>query len=149
MTDNKSNTNVAETVIVYADGGSRGNPGPSGCGSVLMHGQTQEIICGLSKYLGITTNNVAEYSGLVLGLAEASSRGYKSVEVRMDSELVVKQMLGVYRVKNENLKPLFMQAQKLSRNFETFKIVHVRREYNKEADKLANEAMDKKDATPI
>ena len=67
----------------------------------------------------------------------------------MDSELVVKQMLGVYRVKNENLKPLFMEAQKLSRNFETFKIVHVRREYNKEADKLANEAMDKKDATLI
>ena len=144
-----SNINASQTVIVYADGGSRGNPGPSGCGSVLKNGETQELICGLSKYLGIATNNVAEYSGLVLGLTEAKARGYKSVEVRMDSELVVKQMLGVYRVKNENLKPLFMEEQKLSRNFETFKIVHVRREYNKEADKLANEAMDKKDATLI
>lgn len=137
-----TNNSTQAPVFIYADGGSRGNPGPSGCGVAIKNAQDNSVIAGFSQFLGIATNNVAEYSGLVLGLKEAQRLGYQHVEVRMDSELVVKQMLGVYKVKNENLKPLYFEAQKLSRSFNTFKIAHVRREQNKEADRLANEAMD-------
>ncbi|PWU01948.1 MAG: ribonuclease H [Candidatus Melainabacteria bacterium] len=125
---------------IFADGGSRGNPGPAGAGAVINVGS--ETVASLSQFLGHTTNNVAEYTGLLLGLEKASELGFKHVEVAMDSELVVKQMKGEYRVKNEKLLPLFEKARRLAATFASFKIVHVKREYNRAADRLANQAMD-------
>lgn len=130
-----------ETIIVYADGGSRGNPGPAGIGAALM--KDGKLIAGISEFIGTATNNVAEYKALIAGLKQALHMGYVKVEVRMDSELVVRQILGQYKVKNENLKPLFMEAKLISNRFQSFSINHVRRELNKDADRLANEAMDK------
>lgn len=132
--------NPDELVIGYADGGSRGNPGPAACGALLM--QNESIIATVSEFLGTATNNVAEYTGLVRILEKARELGVKRLEVRMDSELVVKQMLGAYRVKNPGLMPLFQKARELARSFPQLKIVHVRREFNKNADRLANEALD-------
>jgi ribonuclease HI len=132
----------SKVAVIYVDGGSRGNPGPAGSGAVItVDGQ---LVAELSKYIGVATNNVAEYTGLIIGLEKAYQLGYKKVDVRMDSELVVKQMLGIYKVKNENLLPLSLQAQSLAKKFSHFKIEHVRREFNKEADRLANLAMDLK-----
>lgn len=129
-----------ELILAFADGGSRGNPGPAAIGALLKQGEAK--LLELSEFIGNETNNVAEYTGLVRILEEALKLGVKHIEVRMDSELVVKQMLGQYRVKNAGLQPLFIKAQSLSRQFNRFNIVHVRREYNKEADKLANLALD-------
>jgi len=129
-----------ETVQIYADGGSRGNPGPAGCGAVIMKGD--QVIESVSEFLGQATNNVAEYTGLLRGLEKAKALGFDQVEVRMDSELVVKQMNGEYRVKHPGLIPLFQKAKQLVSAFREFKIVHVRREENKRADALANRAMD-------
>ena len=147
MPEDQNPASVANAVAVayiYADGGSRGNPGPSGSGSVIKaNNENGEILANLSKFVGITTNNVAEYTGLIMGLTKAAEMGIEAVEVRMDSELIVKQLKGIYRVKNEKLIPLFQQAVKLSRQFKRFNVEHVRREYNKEADRLANEAMDR------
>jgi ribonuclease HI len=131
-----------ELVIIYTDGGSRGNPGPAGAGAVLCRGG--ENISKISEYLGVQTNNFAEYTALVLALQKAKDMGVRNVEVRMDSELIVKQMTGAYRVKNSGLIPLFTKARRLADEFPNFHIVHVRREFNKEADSLANLAMDKK-----
>lgn len=128
------------TAVAYADGGSRGNPGPAGIGAFLeLEGKT---LASVSEFIGVATNNVAEYTALARILEEAIKQEIRTIEVRMDSELVVKQMQGLYRVKNEGLRPLFMRCQELSRRFADFKIVHVRREFNKEADRLANLAMD-------
>lgn len=131
--------NTTKTVTAFADGASRGNPGPAAYGAVLQQ-DTNEIT--FSDYLGITTNNVAEYTGLLKVLEKAAELGIKDLEVRMDSELVVKQMLGQYRVKNAGLIPLYEKAKMLSSRFPNFRIIHVRREYNKKADQLANDAMD-------
>ena len=130
-------TDVAQ---IFVDGGSRGNPGPAGVGAVInINGR---CVSEVSEFIGNTTNNVAEYSGLVFALKRAIELGLKSVEVSMDSELVVKQMTGIYKVKNQGLLPFFLEARKLAATFTYFKIVHVRREYNREADRLANLAMD-------
>jgi len=131
-------------VTIYADGGSRGNPGPAGCGAVLI--KDGATVSSVSHFLGVATNNVAEYTGLVLGLERALALGYKVVDVKMDSELVVKQMNGQYRVKNEGLIPLFNQARSLASRFSSFSISHVRRELNKDADLLANRAMDTRES---
>ena len=129
-----------QPLIIYTDGGSRGNPGPAGIGAVLSKdGQT---VLALSEYLGVTTNNVAEYTALVMALEKGLELGYRDVEVRMDSELIVRQMNGQYRVKNERLIPLFNKARQLASRYSGFQITHVRRELNKEADRLANQAMD-------
>ncbi len=132
---------MTKGAVIHADGGSRGNPGPAGAGAVITcQGETQAEI---SKFLGHATNNVAEYTSLVLALEKALHLGFEQVHVYMDSELIVKQMTGLYRVKNENLLPLFVKAKKLSSQFASFNISHIRRENNKTADRLANEAMDK------
>lgn len=129
--------------VVFADGGSRGNPGPAGAGAVIKRGTADgETIAEVSEFLGRETNNVAEYSALILGLKKALELGFTEVEVRMDSELVVKQIKGDYKVKNETLEGFYMEAIFLAGKFKRFNIVHVRREQNKEADKLANAAMD-------
>lgn len=135
-----------ETAVVFADGGSRGNPGPAGAGAVIV--VNGNIVESVKRYCGIATNNVAEYTGLVIGLEKAIELGFSQVEVRMDSELIVKQMLGEYKVKNENLIPLYYQALNLSKKFGRFSIVHVRREHNKDADRMANEAMDEGYSVP-
>lgn len=127
-------------IVLRTDGGSRGNPGPAGVGFVIE--QDGEIICRGGRFIGVETNNVAEYQALIWGLENVAAMGHSSVTVFADSELLVKQINGQYRVKNEGLKPLFADALKLLRAFSGFKVVHVRRENNAEADEMANQAMD-------
>lgn len=131
----------ADSVVAYVDGGSRGNPGKAGAGAVVLD-RDGNVISRRKKALGIATNNVAEYSSLVMALKEARSLGAKAVEVFADSELMVKQVNGVYKVRSEGLKPLYNEVKRLQRGFEAFKISHIPRDKNKDADALANEAMD-------
>jgi ribonuclease HI len=123
------------------DGGSRGNPGPAAYGVIIRDGRG-EIVAKLKKYIGRMTNNVAEYYGLIAALDYAESRKVKAIRIESDSELLVKQMRGLYKVKSEDLRPLFERALKMSKSFESFRIEHVYREQNREADALANEALD-------
>jgi ribonuclease HI len=123
------------------DGGSRGNPGPASYG-VVIRDPRGEIVARLKKYIGRTTNNVAEYYGLIAALDYAQSNHIRALRIESDSELMVKQMRGQYKVKSADLKPLFERATKMSQTFAAFRIDHVYREQNKEADALANEAMD-------
>jgi ribonuclease HI len=127
--------------LLYADGAARGNPGPAAYGWVLDDQAGHPVAEG-GGVLGVATNNVAEYQGLVAGLTRALELGVTELEVRMDSELVVRQMTGLYRVKNAGLKPLFEAAGRLARRFQRFTIVHVRREFNTRADACANRALD-------
>lgn len=122
------------------DGGARGNPGPAGAAFVLED-ESGQIACG-GRFLGEVTNNVAEYEALIWGLENARAANIDDILVLMDSELIVKQLLGAYKVKNAGLKPLFVRVMGLRREFASFEIRHVRREQNKLADALANEAMD-------
>jgi ribonuclease HI len=132
---------------IFADGGSRGNPGPAGSGAVVRD-EKGAIVAEVSEYLGITTNNVAEYTGILRALEKlhkhlGSDSENASVVVKMDSMLVVKQMNGEYRIKHPNLVPLAVQVKELGKNFKSISFAHVYREHNKEADKLANRAMDR------
>jgi probable phosphoglycerate mutase len=122
------------------DGGSRGNPGPAGYGVRIE--LTDGTIVELKEALGTATNNVAEYRGLLAALAWAAQQGIETLHIRSDSDLLVKQMRGEYRVKHPGLQPLWEQARALARNIRHVRYEHVRRELNKEADRLANEAMD-------
>lgn len=128
-------------LILNADGGARGNPGPAGCGAVLRLPDGQ-VVAELKEYLGETTNNVAEYRGLLLGLRAAKERGAGELEVRLDSELIVRQLNGQYKVKSPHLQPLYQEAKSLLAGFRSSTVKHVRREQNREADLLANQAMD-------
>jgi len=128
-------------VIVHIDGGSRGNPGPAAYG-VVMESADGSRLAAFSGYLGKTTNNVAEYQGLLAALDHALSNRYLRVHVQTDSELMALQIKGVYKVKNPGLKPLWEAAVRLIGRFEAFSIEHVRRERNREADRLANLALD-------
>ncbi len=130
--------------VIFVDGASRGNPGLAGAGAIIK-GPDGEVAGELRRYLGMGTNNMAEYEALILALEEALSLGCETVSVFADSELVVKQIKGIYRVKNEGLKGLYAIAIKLIEQFSSFKITHVPREQNHEADKLANEAIDQRD----
>jgi ribonuclease HI len=123
------------------DGGSRGNPGPASYG-VVIRDPRGEIVARLKKYIGRTTNNVAEYYGLIAALDYAQSNNIRALRVESDSELLVKQMRGQYKVKSADLKPLYERAKKMSQAIPAFRIDHVYREQNREADLLANEAMD-------
>jgi ribonuclease HI len=128
-------------LIAYTDGGARGNPGPAGFGVVIQDEKGQEV-AGLSQYLGHQTNNVAEYQGLIAALEYAVEHGPKALKVISDSELLVKQIRGEYKVKNPTLQDLHGRARQLIRQLEWFSIQHVLRGHNAEADRLANEAMD-------
>ncbi|MFP5246589.1 MAG: ribonuclease HI family protein [Thermoanaerobaculia bacterium] len=130
-------------ITAFIDGAARGNPGPAGYG-VFMKTDGGEIIeiCG---YLGKTTNNVAEYAGLLEALETAQAEGASEVEIVSDSELLVKQMLGVYRVKHPNLVPMYEKAKSMVRRFSRFSIRHTLRAGNKDADRLANLAVDRAD----
>ena len=123
------------------DGGSRGNPGPAAYGVVIRDGRG-EVVARLKKYIGLNTNNVAEYFGLIAALDYAQTRGVRALRVESDSELLVKQMRGQYKVKSAELKPLFERAKKMAQTLESFRIEHVYREQNREADALVNQALD-------
>ncbi|WP_052045338.1 ribonuclease HI family protein [Caloranaerobacter azorensis] len=129
--------------IIHTDGGSRGNPGLAGIG-VIIYDESKNVVLELSQYIGIQTNNVAEYKALVRALELSYEMGIKDVEFYMDSELVVKQIKGEYKVKNERMKLFYEIANSLISQFDNFSIHHVRRERNKKADELANLAMDMK-----
>ena len=130
----------------HIDGGARGNPGPAGWG-VVVRNEANEIVAELCGALPHSTNNVAEYSGLLAALDWCREHGATSVHVKSDSLLLVQQMKGVYKVKNEGLKPLHGRARLLSHEIGRVTFEHVRRELNKDADRLANLAMDQAEAT--
>ena len=132
----------AETWIVYTDGASRGNPGPASYGAVVID-STGKVRAERSEVIGITTNNVAEYRGLIAGLEAALALGAKRVEVRMDSELIVRQAIGRYRVKNPALISLHNRVLALRSQFDGVVFRHVPRAQNKLADALANRALDR------
>ena len=123
------------------DGGSRGNPGAAAYGVVIRDGRG-EIVARLKKYIGQSTNNVAEYFGLIAALDYAQTHEIRALRIESDSELLVKQMRGQYKVKSGDLRPLFERARKMSQTLESFRIDHVYREQNREADALVNQALD-------
>lgn len=129
-------------LVANTDGGARGNPGPAGYG-VVIKDQSGNKVAALSGYLGHQTNNFAEYSGLLAALEYAVTHPSKALEVISDSELLVKQIRGQYKVKNSALQELYGRAQGLIRMLDWFSIRHSLREHNREADQLANEAMDR------
>jgi broad specificity phosphatase PhoE/ribonuclease HI len=136
-------------VTVEADGGSRGNPGPAGYGAVVRETATGEILLERYASLGMNTNNVAEYSGLIAGLTAALELGATHVDVRMDSKLVVEQMSGRWQIKNPGLRPLAAQAATLIGRFQAVTFDWIPRERNKAADALANRAMDEAAGKPV
>jgi ribonuclease HI/ADP-ribose pyrophosphatase YjhB (NUDIX family) len=133
------------SVVVYTDGGSRGNPGPSASGFVVLD-ETGEVISEGGAYLGITTNNVAEYQAVYLGLERAQEMGASKVEFRMDSQLVANQMNGIYKIKHPDLAIINNRIRELVAQFEKVTFNHVRREYNKLADGMVNKILDEHQA---
>jgi len=138
---------AAAAYRINIDGGSRGNPGPAAYG-VLIRDASGGVVAKLKKYIGRFTNNVAEYYGLIAAMDYAQSHGVRSLRIESDSELLVKQMRGLYKVKSADLQPLYERAQKMSKAFDSFRIDHVYREQNREADALANEALDETEGKP-
>ncbi|HEX8169164.1 MAG TPA: ribonuclease HI family protein [Thermoanaerobaculia bacterium] len=134
-------------ITAFIDGAARGNPGPAGYG-VYMTTDSGEII-EIAGFLGRATNNVAEYAGLLEALETAQQEGASEVEIVSDSELLVKQMLGVYRVKHPNLVPMYEKAKSMARRFTRFRIRHTLRAGNKDADRLANLAVDRADGRHV
>ena len=128
-------------LVAHIDGGARGNPGPAGYG-VFLEDERHHAVAQLSQYLGKQTNNYAEYSALLAALEYALQNGFSMLRVFSDSELLVKQIKGIYQVRNPGLRPLYNRAQQLMLELEDFRITHVRREQNRDADRLANQAMD-------
>jgi ribonuclease HI len=128
--------------LVYADGASRGNPGPAAIGAVVYDESGAELHT-VSRAIGRATNNEAEYRAAIAGLEAALALGAKEIELRMDSELVVRQVSGRYKVRNPGLKPLFGRVKDLQWRFASFEVNHVRREANRRADQLANQALDR------
>ncbi len=128
-------------LIAHSDGGARGNPGPAGFG-VVIKDQSGRKVAALSQYLGHQTNNFAEYQGLIAALEYAVEHGPKAIKVISDSELLVRQIKGIYKVKNATLKDLHARAKELIAQLDWFSIDHAMREHNQEADRLANQAMD-------
>ena len=126
---------------LHTDGGARGNPGPAGIGVVLT-AEDGEVIGEIAQGIGEATNNVAEYAALIAGLEMALDKGVSHVDIYLDSELVVSQLLGKWKIKKDTLRPLAVKARALMNRFESFTISHVRRELNADADKLANQGMD-------
>jgi ribonuclease HI len=132
----------SKVMIAHVDGGSRGNPGPAGYGAYITDGEGKRL-AELSEFLGVQTNNFAEYSGLIAALEYAVEHGYGTVKAVSDSELLVKQMKGQYKVRSEALLAIYNEAKALIRKLDRFEIRHVLRHLNKDADRLANLAMDR------
>lgn len=135
-------------VVMYCDGGSRGNPGPAAIGAVVFDGATfttsdvSTILAEVSECIGIATNNVAEYKAMLAGLDAASAIGATTITVRADSKLLIEQVKGNYKVKHPGLQPLHAEALRKLKRFDHIVLEHVRREFNREADALANRALD-------
>ena len=137
---------MPKKVRIYTDGGARGNPGPAGIGAVILdldQGKEGEVLKTVSKYLGETTNNQAEYQAVIAGLETAKNLDVQEVEIVSDSELLVKQCNGEYKVKDPDLAKLFMQVWNLQQSFKKVIFNHTLRTGNKEADRLVNEAIDR------
>ena len=134
-------TRSQKPFLANIDGGARGNPGPAAYGVVVRNAEGK-VVAELSEYLGIQTNNFAEYSGLLAALEYAVKEKIRALQVISDSELMVRQMRGQYKVSSPALKELFLRAQALVKNLESFKIEHVLRHNNKDADRLVNETLD-------
>jgi ribonuclease HI/probable phosphoglycerate mutase len=130
-----------EHLNLFTDGACRGNPGRAGAGIVLTN-RNGEVIIASCRYLGLCTNNIAEYKALIIGLEEALKRRCKRINIYLDSELLVKQINGAYRVKNENLKMLMKEIRGLLYFFENYSVEHIPRNKNTTADRLANKAID-------
>jgi probable phosphoglycerate mutase len=136
-------------VTIEADGGSRGNPGPAGSGAVVRDADSGAVLAECSEFIGTATNNVAEYRGLIAGLRAARDLGARSVAVRMDSKLVVEQMKGTWQVKNDALRDLAREAISVRSGFDEISFTWIPREQNRYADRLANEAMDRRASAPV
>ena len=132
----------SQKLIIHTDGGARGNPGPAGIGVVIKN-EESAVLEKVSRFIGHATNNQAEYKAIIAALNCARELGAAEIDFYLDSELAVKQLQGRYKVKNKELQPLFVQVHNQSLNFKKINWQHVRRELNKEADALANEAMDR------
>jgi ribonuclease HI len=132
----------AQYLVAHSDGGARGNPGPAGYG-VVIQDESGRKVAALSEYLGHQTNNFAEYQGLIAALEYALQHGPKALKLISDSELLVRQIKGIYQVKNPTLQDLHARAKELIRQLDWFSIGHALREHNQDADRLANEAMDR------
>lgn len=132
---------MSKSIEISIDGASRGNPGPSGIGIIFCDGN-KNIVKRLFKFIGNTTNNIAEYTAFIYALQEALIDRYENIIVRSDSELLTRQLRGEYKVKNENLRPYYEQFIHLSRGFNKIEIIYIDRKENTQADKLANKAID-------
>ncbi len=140
--DMRAESKSSGWTIAFTDGGSRGNPGPSGYG-VVVQAEDGTVLAELNDFLGMRTNNFAEYSGMLAALEYALAHGLKRLRIVSDSELMVKQMRGQYRVQSPELRPLYEEAKRRAAKLEAFQIEHVLRGKNKKADELANQAMDR------
>jgi ribonuclease HI len=129
-------------LLIYTDGAARGNPGPAGAGAILRDAADGTVLAEIAEPLGHATNNMAEWTAVLLALEEARRLGATHVDLRMDSELVARQISGIYRVKHPDLKPIHAAAMKLLRSFEGYTVGHVPRALNKDADRLSNVAID-------
>jgi ribonuclease HI len=137
-----------EALLLYSDGGARGNPGPAAIGAVVLDPATDPpaTLATVSRRIGVATNNVAEYEALIAGLEAATAYPAKEMRVRADSQLLIRQLQGRYKVKHPNLRPLYERARRLLSQYERVDLRHVPREENVEADALANAALD---AAPV
>jgi probable phosphoglycerate mutase len=145
--EQETGTSSPPAIIANTDGGARGNPGPAAYGVVIRNSKG-EVLAELTEYLGLQTNNYAEYSGLLAALEYAVREQCPSVKIYSDSELLVRQMQGRYKVSNPGLQQLFARAQSLVRKLQSFHIEHVLRERNKEADRLVNKTLDERARSP-
>ncbi|HHB75984.1 MAG TPA: ribonuclease HI family protein [Desulfobulbus sp.] len=141
--DNGHDKHKLHTCALYTDGASRGNPGQAGAGAVILDENGREL-AARAEYLGICTNNVAEYKALISGLRMAVEVGCAELNIFLDSELIVRQLTGRYKVKNATLKPLFQQVQQLLQRLAAFSITHVPRAKTRRADELANQGIDER-----
>jgi ribonuclease HI len=131
-------------ILIYTDGAARGNPGPAGLGAILRDAETREVLAELARFLGVRTNNYAEWTAVEDALQEALRLGATHVDLRMDSELVARQISGRYRVKHADLKPIHASVMAMLGQLEGYTVGHVPRELNKDADRLSNVAIDER-----
>jgi ribonuclease HI len=131
-------------ILIYTDGAARGNPGPAGLGAILRDAQTGEVLAELARFLGIRTNNYAEWTAVEEAIRHALELGASQLDLRMDSELVARQISGRYRVKHADLKPIHARVMAMLGQLESYTVGHVPRELNKDADRLSNVAIDER-----
>jgi ribonuclease HI len=134
---------MSNRFVIYTDGGARGNPGPAGIGAVIWDTEVDKKVVEISEYIGIATNNQAEYTALLKALQKAKQLGANNINCYLDSELIVKQLNGEYKVKNLELSKIFVKIWNLICDFQSIKFFHIPREKNKSADALVNQAINK------